>query len=169
MKKLLTILATLTILTASLFAASNDTANIKIKGNVDKTAYSLNLAYGAEKNTAEVIGSEDYVIQNTDNEDFDLTINGSTLSFFVSLNGNENSVPSINVSVTPGNFNPTSEGTFKPSDTVAVEEYAVENFTMAAGIHHNDTVRSFSLRWNGNSELTAGKYQSDVTVAYTVE
>ncbi len=168
MKKLLTSMA-IALLAVSIFAASNDTAQIKIKGNVDSIPYSLQLAYGETKNTATVIGIEDYPIQNADSEDFDLTSNGNTYLFFVSLSGNQNYVPTIDISIDAGAFLPNETGTFKPTDKVAVSQFNVENMTMSAGLHQNDTVKKFALRWNGNSELTAGKYQSDVTVTYTVD
>lgn len=166
MKKLLTILTITLFLSVAAFASSNE---VKINGNVAEDAYALKLYYGSSSTSLTLINDNNFVVKNGDNP-FDLTQKGNTQNFSIRLNGNQNTAPVLDISTVVTPFKPTdTTKTYKETDEVAVEKYDEVTPAVGAGYHSGTIVKQFALRWDGNKQLTAGSYQSTVTINYSVQ
>ena len=158
MKKLLTILALVAIAMTSMSAKS---AQVQLNTSIEETEVSYNLYYNNN------------VINDGDTKQIDvapLTENGSTDSFTIKASSNKNSDLTVKVSVSPETFKTTINGsTTLDSNILPQVNTEASLTTLTAGLHKDLTVNTFNLSWNGNEDLTAGDYTSNIKVEYTIK
>jgi len=143
MKKTI-ILLTILFSLCSIYAKDID---IKLKNSVSETDISYQLYY----NDGRVISgnTNEIVVQP-------LTSNGQTEDFYINATYNKNKGARINVETS--------------SQIIPNVNYYNSNKTkLDAGRHIDKTVFKFYLNWEGNSNLAAGSYISNVAINYTIE
>lgn len=168
MKKIFIILFFAMTASVILFAGAND---VKVNGKVDKDNYELNLYYGEVAPKNKITGVTDYQIDN-DGEAFDLTKDGVTKTFYVTVSGNENIAPKVKVTYDRKDFIPFGNETgtvYKDTDKVGVLIGKENQKVLDTGYHDDSVIKTFDFKWFGNTTLTSGKYQSTVTINYTFE
>ncbi len=161
MKKLFTILALVSIAMTSIVAKS---AQVQLTTVISEVEATYELYYNNDK--IDNLTTE-YVI---DIEDA-LSDGGATEDFTVLASSNKNDDMSVEVVVAPESFKTTlNEGTedYDSEITPTVNtELAIS--TLTAGLHTDYLVNQFNLSWDGNDQLPAGDYVSNVTISYTIE
>ncbi|MGD1822713.1 MAG: hypothetical protein ACPKM0_08135 [Pleomorphochaeta sp.] len=160
MKKTLTILAISAIALTSVFAKS---AQVQLNTSIEETEVSYQLSY---KDTDISNGSSDFEIGVAA-----LTQDGKTDLFSVNATSNQNDDMAVKVKVTPTSFSTTLNDGKKDFDSEITPKVNTEESIsiLEAGKHDDLLVNSFYLSWEGNSELPAGKYVSDVKIVYSIE
>jgi len=158
MKKTI-ILLTILFSLCSIYAKDID---IKLKNSVSETDISYQLYY----NDGRVISgnTNEIVVQP-------LTSNGQTEDFYINATYNKNKGARINVEVTPTEFTTILNGNVETSSQIIpnVNYYNSNKTKLDAGRHIDKTVFKFYLNWEGNSNLAAGSYISNVAINYTIE
>lgn len=172
MKKLLTALCLLTVLTTAVFAETN---SFKLNGMVTEIPYTLNVRYNNN-----VLANDSAIYSDTvtpgdeKNAKWDITQNGETKQFAVVLSGNQNSAASFSASVIASNFKGTVNGKTNTDSNVAVnikKDSVVDttvNERYGLITAENEVLYSFSLEWLGNPNAAAcDDYTSTVTITYS--
>ena len=160
MKKLLTILTISAIALTSLVAKS---AEVQLVNTIDETPVSYQLDYNGYILDD---GIDKYAIEVAP-----LTEDGSTEDFSVHATSNMNSDMAISVFVSPESFKTTlNDGSeaFDSQITPSVNT-STKIDTLLAGKHDSLLVNRFNLSWDGNSELPAGDYVSNVRIEYSIQ
>jgi len=159
MKKLLTVLAITAIAMTSMFAKS---AQVQLVNTIDETQVSYQLTYGADV----LDGLTEYSIEVDP-----LTQDGETGDFLVKSTSNMNSDLGVEVVVTPDFFRTTlNDGADEFNSEIKPSVNTSTNLAIiAAGKHVGLLVNQFLLQWNGNADLPAGNYVSNVEIEYTIE
>ena len=158
MKKILTIVALVAIAMTSMSAKS---ANVQLNTKIAETEVSYELSY------------IDTVISDGSTFKIDvapLTEDGKTDFFTIKASSNKNSDLAVKVKISPETFQTTINGSTKLDSKIQPKVNTVVDLsTITAGLHKDLTVNTFNLSWNGNPELTAGEYTSDIKVEYTIK
>ncbi|MGD1815649.1 MAG: hypothetical protein ACPKNR_01320 [Pleomorphochaeta sp.] len=157
MKKLLTILTISLIATAALFAK---TAQVQLVTSVDETPVTYLLAYDGTT----INDGADYSITVKP-----LTQNDQTKDFTVTASSNKNNDLAISVSVVADTFKTKLNGNKVYDSNIQPKvNTSVDVDTLTAGKHTNFLVNKFNLSWNGNADLPAGDYTSNVRIEYSI-
>ncbi|MDC7238454.1 MAG: hypothetical protein PQJ45_11865 [Sphaerochaetaceae bacterium] len=160
MKKLFTILVLVSIAMTSIVAKS---AQVQLTTVISESELTYELYY----NNSEIADSTtEYVINIADS----LSTGGETEDFTVLASSNKNSDMSVEVVVTPESFKTTlnNGNDTHDSEITPTVNTTVEISTLTAGLHTDYLVNKFNLSWDGNDQLPAGNYVSNVTISYTI-
>jgi hypothetical protein len=160
MKKILTVLTITTIAMTSIFAKS---AQVQLVNTIEETPVSYELAYAGD---ILADGIDEYSILVAP-----LTENGETKDFTVKSTSNMNSDLGVEVVITPDSFRTTlNDGADNFNSEITPSVNTTVNLkTIAAGKHIALLVNQFNLSWNGNADLPAGDYVSNVKIEYTIK
>lgn len=158
MKKILTILALVAIAMTSMSAKS---AQVQLNTSIDETEVSYALYYNNK------------VITDGDKKEIEvapLTEAGKTDFFTIKASSNKNSDLAVEVSVVPASFKTTINGSTVLDSKITPQVNTTTSLsTISAGLHKDLTVNTFNLSWNGDENLTAGDYTSNIKVEYTIK
>ncbi len=160
MKRTITLLITLILTTTSIFAAS---ANINLKNTIEETSVVYKLFYNNDMIDNEEKSYEINILQP-------LTEGGNTNPFLIYASSNMNKDLSINVNVVPDSFKTTINNKSKiiNSNITPTVFSPLTYDTLSAGKHENEIVYVFILSWDGNKDLVAGDYVSNVNIEYSI-
>ena len=159
MKKILTILALVTIAITSISAKS---AQVQLNTSVSSTPVSYELYYNNDKiadNTTE------YGIEISRS----LTEGGDTQDFTIKASSNLNNNLGVSVEIIPESFKTTLNGSTEYNSNIIPSVNTSHSVsTLYAGINTDKLVNKFKLAWGGNQNLPAGDYVSNVTINYSI-
>lgn len=159
MKKLLTILTISLISVTSIFAKS---AQVQLETTVEETPVSYELAY---KNDVLADGIEEYSILVAP-----LTQDGKTEDFTITASSNMNTDLAVDVRVHAHSFQTTLNNTTAYDSKIEPKVNTITSMSsLKAGNNTNVLVNKFNLSWEGNEDLPAGKYVSDVYIYYSIK
>lgn len=159
MKKLLTILTISLISVTSIFAKS---AQVQLETTVEETPVSYELAY---KNDVLADGIEEYSILVAP-----LTQDGKTEDFSITASSNMNTDLAVDVRVHAHSFQTTLNNTTAYDSKIEPKVNTITSMSsLKAGNNTNVLVNKFNLSWEGNEDLPAGKYVSDVYIYYSIK
>lgn len=159
MKKLLTIITISLISVTSIFAKS---AQVQLETTVEETPVSYELAY---KNDVLADGIEEYSILVAP-----LTQDGKTEDFTITASSNMNTDLAVDVRVHAHSFQTTLNNTTAYDSKIEPKVNTITSMSsLKAGNNTNVLVNKFNLSWEGNEDLPAGKYVSDVYIYYSIK
>ncbi len=160
MKKLLLTILTLSLISmTSIFAKS---AQVQLETTVEETPVSYQLAYN---NNVLADGVEDYSILVAP-----LTENGKTEDFTITASSNMNNDLTVVVRVNAHSFQTTLNKNTPYDSKIEPKVNTISSISsLKAGNNNNVLVNKFNLSWNGNEDLPAGKYVSDVYIYYSIK
>jgi len=159
MKKLLTILTISLISVTSIFAKS---AQVQLETTVEETPVSYELTY---KNDVLADGIEEYSILVAP-----LTQDGKTEDFTITASSNMNNDLAVDVRVHAHSFRTTLNNTTAYDSKIEPKVNTITSMSsLKAGNNTNVLVNKFNLSWEGNEDLPAGKYVSDVYIYYSIK
>ncbi|MGD1817676.1 MAG: hypothetical protein ACPKNR_11635 [Pleomorphochaeta sp.] len=158
MKKLLTITILSLLVTVSAFAK---TAQVQLITSVAETPVSYYLTYDGDKIED---GTQEYEILVQP-----LTQDGDTENFKVFASSNMNKDMAISVVVSPETFKTTLNGNEVFDSKIKPSVKTVSSITtLTAGKHDDLVVNKFHMSWNGDEDLPAGNYVSNVKIEYSI-
>ncbi|NCC70354.1 hypothetical protein EOM09_02120 [bacterium] len=159
MRKLLTILTLSLISIASIFAKS---AQVQLETSVEETPVSYELAYN---NDVLADGIEEYSILVAP-----LTQDGKTEYFTITASSNMNNDLAVDVRVHAHSFQTTLNGNTAYDSKIEPKVNTITRLSsLKAGNNENVLVNKFNLSWEGNEDLPAGKYVSNVYIYYSIK
>ena len=174
MKKILTLALVAAITSFGSFAGGLGT--VRINAVVDETAYTVGLFHDDAAVTLDTHGVAD-VYEKDNKTGWNLSDASEQRygNLSIRVSGNENSDKTFSVTVTPSPFKSDNINGF-PLETI-VTPRVMENDKVGTntvtktiyGLQKNVIVYAFDLKWNGNKDLPAGEYYSDVAVSYSVQ
>jgi len=124
------------------------------------------IEYGLYYQTTEIVNkTKNFEIQTTP-----LTENGKTDSFYIVATSNLNSDKALKIKINPGEFKKVNAK--QATSNTKIRPIAIFVFTnniLHAGQHNNEKIAEFYLKWNGDSNLAAGEYLSNVKINYSIK
>ncbi len=164
MKKLLTLLLLCSIGLTSLFSKS---AEVQLVTTIDETPLAYELDYNGNLINDKV---KDFEI----NIEKPLTEDGVTKYFSVKATSNLKNDKAVDIDITPDFFKTKLNGSksFNYTSTVKpveVTDFNIKSYILTAGKHVDELVYKFHLKWEGNADLPAGEYVSNVVINYTIK
>jgi len=159
MKKILTILTLSLIAITSIFGKS---AQVQLETSIEETPVSYKLAYDGKDLTD---GIENYTIEVAP-----LTKAGNTKDFTIYANSNMNSDLEVTVKVSPHSFKTILNGNTEYDSKIEPKVKSILSIEkITAGLHNKYLVNKFNLFWEGNKDLPAGDYVSNVYIYYSIK
>ena len=157
MKKKMMILTIFSIVASSLFAALP--TDIKFEGTASTIPLVSKLYY-----------NNSLITENLEIGNINLTQDGRTENFEIKITGNENDNKNLLIDIVTENFKGSVNGVANVDSGIAVNvsDYQVNN-VVTYGHHQDDVISTFYFFWEGDAELTAGSYVSNVTISYTFD
>jgi hypothetical protein len=161
-KRIITIALIAVIAMTATFA---DTSHkVSVQGNVAEVAANLKLTY----NGSEINGDTDIYSDAQTKTKYNLKLNGNTQKFELKFwECNYNTTKTFTCTVTPAPFKGMVDGKEVEANVVTLDN-EVSNLTVKAGPQKDVVLKSFNLKWDGDSNIAAGDYVSDVTITYGI-
>jgi len=165
MKKLLTILTITALTIAPMFAVvqlDSKSAQVQLVNTIEETPVSYSLSY-----------DEIFLEDGTTNFEIEvapLTQDGETENFRIHATSNMNKDMAVSVKVAPETFKTTLNGDDNfDSNILPVVKNRINVDVLTAGKHNSLVVSEFHLDWEGDKDLPAGDYTSNVQIEYSIQ
>jgi len=158
MKKLFSLLFISIFIISNIFAKS---AQVELITNIPDTEITYQLYYNDEL----LAENEQKVISVNP-----LTEDGETLDFTILATYNKRKGDTLSVTITPTSFKATVGSSVYDSEITPNVIYDSSNKTkLDSGRHVDKKIFGFHFEWEGDENLPAGNYASDIAINYTIE
>jgi hypothetical protein len=181
MKKIITILAIVTLAVASAFSATTNISfngikdkapemNVTLKSKLKQTSYDLFIIYGSDSSANDFTDAEQLIIG-----DLNLGEEGTTDVFNIKIfKGNLNTSITFVTEITVNPFIAQVDGNeYATNNNLSVININDENQTtfsspVKAGPNAKQTITTFKFHWDADKEIPAGDYISTNSISISV-